>query len=129
MSEYGITKKVDHGYSETIELVKQELEKHGFGVLTEIDVAQKFDEKLEVDFDEYMILGACNPEKAYKALQKEQELGLLLPCNVIVYRDNGDTYVSAAKATKMLEIAGNDKLDALAEEVEDELAEVIHGID
>ncbi|WEL23107.1 DUF302 domain-containing protein [Candidatus Nanohalovita haloferacivicina] len=128
MSEYGITAEVEYSYSEAIEKTKEVLADHGFGVLSEIEVSEKLREKLDVDFDDYMILGACNPEKAYQGLKEEQELGLLLPCNVIVYRENGKTFVSAIKASKALEVAGNEDLEPIAEEVEKDLKKVINEV-
>ena len=97
-------------------------------MLSEIEVSEKLKEKLDVEFDDYMILGACNPEKAYQGLQEEHELGLLLPCNVIVYRENGKTFVSAIKASKALEVAGNEDLEPIAEEVEKDLKKVINEV-
>jgi uncharacterized protein (DUF302 family) len=128
MSDYGITTKVDYSYSEAIEKTKEVLADHGFGVLSEIEVSEKLKEKLDVEFDDYMILGACNPEKAYQGLQEEHELGLLLPCNVIVYRENGKTFVSAIKASKALEVAGNEDLEPIAEEVEKDLKKIINEV-
>lgn len=128
MTEYGTTRKIDLGYREAIEETRETLSNHGFGVLSEIEVSEKLREKLDIDFDDYMILGACNPEKAYEALQEEQEIGLLLPCNVIVYRDNGETFVSAIKASKALEIADNPALEKVAEEVEKELEKAIEEV-
>jgi uncharacterized protein (DUF302 family) len=128
MSDYGITAEVEYSYSEAIEKTKEVLADHGFGVLSEIEVSEKLREKLDVDFDDYMILGACNPEKAYQGLKEEQELGLLLPCNVIVYRENGKTFVSAIKASKALEVAGNEDLEPIAEEVEKDLKKVINEV-
>lgn len=125
MTEYGITAEVDYSYSEAIEKTKEVLKDHGFGVLSEIEVSEKLKEKLGVEFDDYMILGACNPEKAYQGLQEEYELGLLLPCNVIVYRKDGRTFVSAVKASEALQISGNENLQPIAEEVEKELEKVI----
>jgi uncharacterized protein (DUF302 family) len=128
MSEYGITAEVEYSYSEAIEKTKEVLAEHGFGVLSEIEVSEKLREKLDVDFDDYMILGACNPQSAYQGLQEEQELGLLLPCNVIIYRENGKTFVSAIKASKALEVAGNEDLEPIAEEVEKDLKKVINEV-
>jgi uncharacterized protein (DUF302 family) len=128
MSEYGITAEVEYSYSEAIEKTKEVLADHGFGVLSEIEVSEKLREKLDVDFDDYMILGACNPQSAYQGLQEEQELGLLLPCNVIIYRENGKTFVSAIKASKALEVAGNEDLEPIAEEVEKDLKKVINEV-
>src|SRR3972149_10130055 len=82
---YGFSKTTDLSYEETIEKVTDELKKEGFGVLTTIDVKDTLKKKIDVDFKKYIILGACNPGLGHKALQAEEELGLLLPCNVIVY--------------------------------------------
>ncbi len=128
MSDYGITAEVEYSYSEAIEKTKEVLAEHGFGVLSEIEVSETLKEKLDVDFDDYMILGACNPQSAYQGLQEEQELGLLLPCNVIVYRKDGKTFVSAVKASKALEVAGNEDLEPIAEEVEKDLKKVINEV-
>lgn len=128
MSQYGRMKKVDYSFEEAISKTKDALDKHGFGVLSEIDVSKKLEEKIGADFDDYMILGACNPDLAYQALQKERELGLLLPCNVIVYKDGDDVFVSAIKATKALEITGNDELNEIAENVESQLQTVIEEV-
>jgi len=126
MSDYGITAEVEYSYSEAIEKTKEVLAEHGFGVLSEIEVSETLEEKLNVKFDDYMIIGACNPESAYQGLQEEQELGLLLPCNVIVYRKDGSTFVSAIRASKALEVAGNGDLEPIAEEVEKDLEKVIN---
>lgn len=121
MTEYGTTRKVDYGYEDAIKRTKDVLDNHGFGILSEIDVAEKLRENLDVEFDDYRILGACSPAHAYEALQEEQELGLLLPCNVIVYRDGGETFVSVVNPTEALRIADNPSLEPLAKEIEEEL--------
>ena len=82
---YNYKKSAPLGYADAIAKVKEELKKEGFGVLTEIDVKQTLKTKLNVDFDNYIILGACNPPLAYQALTAEIDIGVLLPCNVIVY--------------------------------------------
>ena len=91
---YGLSKKVVLSYEEAIVKVTEELKKEGFGILTEIDVKTTLKKKLDVDVDKYIILGACNPGFAHQALQIENELGLLLPCNTIVYEKEGDVFVS-----------------------------------
>ena len=94
--EYGYGKKVDYGFDEARARVEEELKKEGFGILTEIDVRATMKKKLDIDFRNYLILGACNPPLARQALEREREVGLLLPCNVIVYEDDdGQTVVSA----------------------------------
>lgn len=107
-STYGIRKEVALPYEKALEKVTAALKEQGFGVLSEIDMKEKLKEKLNVDYKRYVILGACNPRLAYKALQAEPEIGLLLPCNVIVYETEGDrSVVSAADPEAMLSIVGN----------------------
>jgi uncharacterized protein (DUF302 family) len=84
-SKYGFSKTIDVPYAEAVEKARAALKEEGFGVLCEIDIKAKLKEKLGVDFRRYVILGACNPPLAYKTLQEDLEIGLLLPCNVIVY--------------------------------------------
>jgi len=96
MADYGFSKTIDAPYEAAIEKVTAALKEEGFGVLTTIDVKDTLKKKLNVDFRKYVILGACNPPLAYKTLQAETEIGLLLPCNVIVYEnDEGKSVVSA----------------------------------
>jgi uncharacterized protein (DUF302 family) len=97
-------------------------------VLCEIDISQKLKEKLGIDFYRYLILGACNPPLAYQALQEETDLGLLLPCNVVVYEREGRTVVSAIDADKMLSIVGNSKLETVTKQVNEKLRRVIDSI-
>jgi uncharacterized protein (DUF302 family) len=108
--DYGIRKTVALPYAEAVEKTKAALKEHGFGVLTEIDMKEKLKEKLGVDTRPYIILGACNPPLAYKALQAEQEIGLLLPCNVIVYEQGGnESVVSAVDPDSMVALVGDKK--------------------
>ena len=95
---YGFSKKVNYGFDEAIERVTEELKKEGFGILSEIDVKATLKKKMDIDFPNYKILGACNPPLAHKALSAEPEIGLLLPCNVIVYENNNEVSVSAIDA-------------------------------
>ncbi len=125
---YGYTKKVNLDYHEAVKKTIEELAKEGFGVLTEIDVRKTLKTKLNVDYDEYIILGACNPPLAYKTLQAEKEIGLLLPCNVIVYRKNGETYVSSIIPTAAMSIVKNDSLIETAKQVEAKLKHVIDNV-
>lgn len=116
--DYGIRTTVHLQYAEAVERTRQALQEQGFGVLSEIDIKAKLKEKLGVDTRDYVILGACNPPLAYKALQAEPEIGLLLPCNVIVYdAGNGNTNVIAVDPDAMLSIAGDDP--AIAEVARD----------
>ena len=96
-SKYGFSKTIDVPYEEAIEKVRAALKEEGFGVLSEIDIQEKLKEKLGVDFRRYVILGACNPPLAYKTLQEELEIGLLLPCNVIVYEADAKNHWNHAQ--------------------------------
>ncbi len=122
---YGFSRKLDLGFEQAVERVKETLKTEGFGVLSEINIAEKFKEKLGVDFRKYVILGACNPPIAYQALQLEAALGLLLPCNVIVYEEGEGTVVAAIDAAKMMSAVGNPKLEAAAAEVNEKLQRAI----
>ncbi|CUS78715.1 Uncharacterized conserved protein, DUF302 family [Candidatus Kryptonium thompsonii] len=126
--KYGISKPVNLTYEEAVNKVTEELKKEGFGVLTTIDVKETLKKKLDVDFDKYIILGACNPPYAYKALQAEYELGLILPCNVIVYEKDGKVTVSAFDPMVMAEIIDNPKLREIALEVREKIERVIQNV-
>ncbi len=116
-------------YDEAIQKVTEELKKEGFGVLVEIDVKETMKKKLDVDFPRYKILGACNPPIAYKALQAEEEIGLLLPCNVIVYENKkGETTVSAIDAQVMMSVVGRNDMGELAGTVTAKLKKVIDSL-
>ena len=126
---YSIGKEVKLSYDEALEKVTEELKKEGFGVLTEIDVKKTLKEKLDVDFPKYKILGACNPPFAHKSLEAEPGVGLLLPCNVIVYEsENGVANVAAINAQAMLSVVGRDDIKPIAQEVNDRLKRVIDNI-
>ena len=112
------------------ERVRQELEKEGFGVLTEIDVRATLKKKLDVDFRPYKILGACNPSMAYKALQAEDKIGLMLPCNVILQStDDGKTEVGAVDPVASMQAVENEELRPIAEDVRGRLQRVIHALE
>jgi len=123
---YGITS--DLPFAEGVKRVKEIFAEEGFGALWEIDVQAKMKEKLDKDMEEYVILGMCNPALAYEALQQEYELGLLLPCNVIVYRKDGNTRVSVVNPIALLGIAGNRKLDVAAKQVDAKMKSALHRI-
>ncbi len=112
-------------FANAVERVRAELKTEGFGVLCEIDVQATLKAKLGVDREPYMILGACNPPLAHEALDAEPELGALLPCNVIVYRRDGETHISAVDAERMLSIVGNERLAPIAADVRRRLADVV----
>jgi len=116
-------------FDEAIDLTKAELQKEGFGVLTEIDIKQTLKNKLDVDFKKYTILGACNPNFAHKALQAEDKIGVFLPCNVIVEEhDNGEVEVSAVDPIASMISVENDSLGGVAIEVQEKLKRVISNL-
>ena len=117
--------RLDLPYAQVIEQVTTALKEQGFGVLTEIDVQATLKKKLDVDFRKYIILGACNPPLAHQALNAELEIGLLLPCNVIVYEDNGGSVVSIVDPIAMLDVAGKPALESVAREARTRLERVI----
>ncbi len=123
--EYGYGCSVDMPFQKAIERITETLKEEGFGILSRIDVHDKMKEKLGVDFPNYVILGACNPPIAYESLQVEPNLGLLLPCNVIVYENEGRTFVAAIDAKKMLSIVGNPVLEDAAGKVNEKLNRAI----
>lgn len=118
-TRYGISTTVPLDYEQAVERTRAALAEQGFGVLTEIDVRATMKKKLDVDFRPYIILGACNPSMAYKALSAEPDIGLLLPCNVIVYAgDEPNTSVVAAMdPVAALALTGNPAVGPIAEEV------------
>lgn len=126
--KYGFSKTVDLSYEETLNKVTEELKKEGFGVLTSIDVKETLKQKINVDFKKYKILGACNPPIAHRALQTEEELGLLLPCNIIVYEKENKTVVSAFEPMLMTGIIENENMKPIAEEVSKKLHKVLENI-
>ncbi len=122
---YGFKKQVDLTFDEAVLKVRTELSKEGFGILTEIDVKSTLKKKLDVDYENYLILGACNPPFAYQAFEAEKEIGLLLPCNLIVYVDNGKIYVSAINPLEAMYVVENKKLKEVAKKVKEKLKRVI----
>ena len=112
-------------FAEAVEHVREELKHEGFGVLCEIDVQATLREKIGAEIGPYLILGACNPPLAHQSLTAEPELGVLLPCNVVVYEREGATHIAAIDAERMLSIVGNDELQPIAEQVREKLAAVV----
>jgi uncharacterized protein (DUF302 family) len=121
MNSYGFTKELNKPYEAVIEEVTAALKKEGFGILTEINIKDKLKEKLGVEFRKYMILGACSPANAYKSLQVEENIGLMLPCNVIVYEKGGKTVLSVIKPATAMQMIDNAELRKIAENVESQL--------
>jgi len=126
--DYGFSKTVSMSYDDAVEKVTSELKKEGFGVLTSIDVRDTLKKKIDVDFKKYIILGACNPALAHKALQSEEELGLLLPCNVLVYERERETVVFVFNPLIMTEIIENNNLTPIATEVKERLEKVLKAV-
>ena len=125
---YGFGRSLEVPFAEAVERVRMALKNEGFGVLCEIDVSEKLKEKLGVEFTRYIILGACNPPMAYQALQREINLGLLLPCNVVVYEKDGYAVVAAIDAARMLSVVGNPALSEVAGQVNAKLRKVIEAL-
>jgi uncharacterized protein (DUF302 family) len=128
MINYGLTKQLDIPFETVNEQVREALKKEGFGILTEIDVREKMKEKLGVDMNKYIILGACNPPKAYKAILAEENIGLMLPCNVIVYEKGNKTVLSVIRPTAVMQMVDNAELREVAEAVEGQLKKVFDAI-
>jgi uncharacterized protein (DUF302 family) len=123
---YTIDKRVDGSFDQVVEQTTDALSEEGFGVLSDIDVQQTLKQKLDADFRQYRILGACNPPLAKQALEVDVQLGALLPCNVIVYEtDEGDIGVSAVDPTVMLSVADQPELDRIASEVHERFERVL----
>ena len=123
-TEYSLKMKLELPYEQAIERVTTALKEEGFGVLTEIDVKATFKKKLDADFRKYIILGACNPPLAHKALSTQLNIGLLLPCNVIVYEEDNGSVVEILDPIKMLDIAGNPDVEPVAVEARARLERV-----
>jgi uncharacterized protein (DUF302 family) len=124
-TSYTLSATTPAPFAEAVEHVREELKNEGFGVLCEIDVQATLREKLGAEIGPYLILGACNPPLAHQSLTAEPELGVLLPCNVVVYERDGATHIAAIDAERMLSIVGNDELQPIAEQVREKLAAVV----
>lgn len=122
---YGYTKTTNSAFDTAVQKIKDTLKDQGFGVISEIDLQAKLKEKLGVDYGKYLILGACDPKSAYEVLQKEKEIGLLLPCNVIVYEDEGKVKISTILPLKVLELTGNSEIHDIAVEIEERLKNAV----
>jgi uncharacterized protein (DUF302 family) len=126
---YHISKTVDLSFDDAVSKTIEELKKEGFGVLTDIDVKAVLKKKIDVDFTQYRILGACNPQLAYETLKAEDRVGLMLPCNVIVRETkDGDVEVSAIDPMSAMSVVGNAALAETGALVRDKLATVIKGV-
>jgi uncharacterized protein (DUF302 family) len=129
VSSFGIKKTLDMDFDTALEKVPEALKTEGFGVLTEIDVQATLKKKLDVDFRRYRILGACNPPFAHKALQHSLDVGMLMPCNVIVYEtDDGKTAISAVDPMQTMAAQGDPDMKPLAETVQQKLQKVVDSL-
>ncbi len=126
--DYGFRRTVELSFGDAVERIKSALKDEGFGVLTEIDIKAKFKEKLDKDFGEYVILGACNPGFAFQSLGIEMDLGLLLPCNAVVYERNGKIVIGMIDAEKMLGLTGRSELADMAKEVNSRLERALASV-
>ena len=124
-TSYTLSSTTNKSFAAAVESVRAELANAGFGVLCEVDVEKTLREKLGVEQEPYLILGACNPPLAYRALSAEPELGVLLPCNVVIYQQSGETVIAAVDPERMLSIVDNDQLPTVAAEVKARLAGVV----
>ena len=126
--EYGYVATVNLPFEDAVARMEAGLKNEGFGVLCKIDIQAKLKEKLGVEFPRYVILGACNPPLAYQALQEEINLGLLLPCNAVVYERNGQVHVGVVDVEKMLSVVGNPGMEQMARDVNRKLRSVVNNI-
>jgi len=127
--DYYISTIIEETFERAIELVTDELKKHNFGIITEIDIKSTFKKKIDVDFKKYTILGACNPNFAHNALLAEDKVGLLLPCNIIVQETgDGKTEIAAIDPAAIMHGADNPVLSDLASDVQDKMKRVIEAL-
>lgn len=127
-SGYGDVRATNLNFENAVERMESALKNEGFGVLCEIDIQAKMKEKLGIDFPRYLILGACNSPLAHQALQQDINLGLLLPCNAVVYEQDGRALIGVVDALKMLSIAGRPEMEALARQVNEKLKRALDAV-
>jgi uncharacterized protein (DUF302 family) len=125
---YGFSKTTSLSYQDAIENVTDELKKEGFGILTTIDMKDTLKKKLNVEFTRYFILGACNPSFAYEALQTEEQVGLLLPCNVIVYEKGEKTVIAAFDPMSMAKVMDNETMEPIMDQVRAKLLRALSAV-
>jgi uncharacterized protein (DUF302 family) len=128
MIDYGFTKELDIPFDETVTKVTEALKREGFSVLTTIDIQQKLKEKLGIDFQRYLILGACNPTFAHKAIVAEENIGLMLPCNILVYEKDRKTVLGVIKPSVAMKMIPNPELERNAQTVEAKLKSVFDSV-
>ena len=128
MIDYGFTKELDIPFDETVTKVTEALKREGFSVLTTIDIQQKLKEKLGIDFQRYLILGACNPTFAHKAIVAEENIGLMLPCNILVNEKDRITVLGVIKPSVAMKMIPNPELEINAQTVEAKLKSVFDSV-
>ena len=128
MISYGFRKEIDLPFEKAEQVVTEVLKKEGFGILTKIDVREKFKEKLGREFKNYLILGACSPPYAHKAILAEEDIGLMLPCNVVIYEKEGKTILAVIKPSIGMGMLENESLKRIAQEVESKLKQVFDSV-
>jgi uncharacterized protein (DUF302 family) len=126
---YNFSKSTSYSFEEALGKVKSALETEGFGIITEIDLKEKFKEKLQIDFRNYKILGACNPQLAYQAIEQEDTIGVMLPCNILLQdRGAGGVEITAINPMETMAVVANPNLTSLAEEVSKKLQKVVDAL-
>ncbi len=129
MADYAFVRELDTDFASAVELVKEQLKNEGFGVVMTLDMQQIFAEKLDIDFRPYLVLGVCDPVNACKAIMAEEDIGLMLPCNVIVYEScDGGTRVAVIRPTAVMQMIDNLDLHRIAKDVERRLKNVIDAL-
>ena len=126
--QFGFSKITDYSFEQAIEKITEELKKEGFGILSSIDFKDTFNKKLSVDYKKYIVLGACNPPLAHKALQADEEVGLFLPCNIAVYEKDGKTNISVFDPIFITTVIDNPQIKSVAEEVKKKLERVLETV-
>lgn len=127
--EYSISKKVNKSFDDAVNAVTAELKKEGFGIITEIDLKDKFKEKLGIEFGNYKILGACNPAMAHKAILVEDKIGVMLPCNVLVHeKENGEVEIAAINPLNSIGTIENEALRSIAAEISGKLKKAVESL-
>ncbi len=123
--QYNYSKTTTQSFSEALSKIKEELQKEEFGILTEVDLKETMKKKIDADYENYVMLGACNPSFADKVLQLSKEIGLLLPCNVIVYEESGEVHISTIVPTVVLGITDIEGVSEIAKTIEDRLVRAV----
>ncbi len=128
MIDYGFYKELNLSFEEIMEQLPEKVKEQGFGIVSKIDMREKFQEKLGIEFRKYMILGLCDPASALQAVLTEENIGLMLPCNMIVFEKGDKTAVSIIKPSVSMSVIENEKLESISRDVEERLKQVFKSI-